>query len=98
MGGGDGQGGIFTWREKNSRKVRTVTDDHRYALTTSCRIRVRLPAGILSVRASVFHLSPHCVSTQLRVAAVVPTPTVSDWTASLHASRGVAYNSPDSVA
>ena len=22
MGGGDGQGGIFTWREKNSRKVR----------------------------------------------------------------------------
>lgn len=22
MGGGDGQGGVFTWREKNSRKVR----------------------------------------------------------------------------
>jgi hypothetical protein len=46
--GGDGRSGIFTWREKNRRKVRTIIV---LVLAKSCLLNVvpHLSAGLLSV-------------------------------------------------
>jgi len=43
MGGGEGQGGVFTWREKNRRKVCDL-------LSSSHMLKVPFPARIFCVR------------------------------------------------
>lgn len=45
--GGDGRSGIFTWREKNRRKVRTISVS-KLAKSFHCRF-LYLSAGVLSV-------------------------------------------------
>ena len=47
--GGDGQsGGIFTWREKNRRKVRAIID-LVFAKSSHCGRSFRLSVGVLGV-------------------------------------------------
>lgn len=49
MGGGEGQGGVFTWREKNRRKVCSVPSN----LCISSHRSIIL-AGVFSVRKTLF--------------------------------------------
>ncbi|KAK7035458.1 hypothetical protein VNI00_011751 [Paramarasmius palmivorus] len=53
MGGGDGSGGLFTWREKNRRKVQSLIDSR-----ASDRLTKLLTARVFGLRNKFLHFPP----------------------------------------
>ncbi|PPQ62918.1 hypothetical protein CVT24_006158 [Panaeolus cyanescens] len=59
MGGGEGQGGIFTWRERHRRKVQFVC--HFFRMWNQFVQQVSFPFITISLRPNVFPVSPEVI-------------------------------------